>query len=237
LLMVKKKQPFDAPDPTPTVGDAVQRVARAAVSVIPGVGGAASQLIEVVFGSPLARRQQRWREAVAETLHRLEAEQRIRPENLSSNEAFIDATLQATQIAMRNSQQEKLKALQAAIFNAALPNAPEQSIQQMFLGYVDALTVWHLRILDLFNDPPGWFKRNAKEVPHRDLASSLAQTLEEAYPELRGRRAFFEVVWADLLARSLVNTQTLFTTMTPQGTLTSRTTDMGRRFVAFISEA
>ena len=235
--MVKKKRSYDAPEPTPTVGDAVQRVARAAVSIIPGVGGAVSQLLEVVFGTPLARRQQEWREAVAETLHRLEEERGIRPEDLSENEAFIDATLQATQIAMRISQQERLNALRAAIFNAALPNAPDQSIQQMFLAHIDALTVWHLRVLDLFNDPPTWFNRNGRAVPHHVSASSLGQTLEEAYPELRGHRAFYEVVWADLHVRGLVNTQTLPGNMSPQGALESRTTGMGRSFLAFIAQS
>jgi hypothetical protein len=51
--------------------------------------------------------------------------------------------MHASQAALRNSQKEKLTALRNAVLNAALPNPPEESIQQMFVNFIDSLTVWH----------------------------------------------------------------------------------------------
>ena len=72
--------------------------------------------------------------------------------------------MQASQAAIRNHQSEKREALRNAVLNAALPNAPEESIQQLFINQVDTFTVWHIRLLDLFKEPPAWFEETGKIV-------------------------------------------------------------------------
>lgn len=59
----------------------------------------------------------------------------------------VSIVLQATQIALRTHQTEKRMALRNAVMNAALPQAPEEGLQQMFLHFIDTFTEWHLRLL------------------------------------------------------------------------------------------
>jgi hypothetical protein len=92
-------------------------------------------------------------EEVGNALQKLEAERGVQLEDLQTDETFIDTVMQASQAAMRNSQDEKRRALRNAVMNAALPNAPEQSLQELFVAFIDLFTVWHLRVLKLFQDP------------------------------------------------------------------------------------
>jgi hypothetical protein len=71
-------------------------------------------------------------ETVAETIRKLEQEKGVKLEDLQHNESFITTVMQATQMAVRNHEQEKLGALRNAIVNSALPHAPDDSLQQMF---------------------------------------------------------------------------------------------------------
>src|SRR5258707_556352 len=67
--------------------------------------------------------------------------------------AFVTTALQATQIAVRTRQEEKLNALRNALVNSALAGAPDETIQQIFLNHVDSPTAWRLRVLAFLCDP------------------------------------------------------------------------------------
>jgi hypothetical protein len=73
----------------------------------------------------------------------------LTPERLSRNEAFVSTALRATEIAVRTHEHEKLEALRNAVMSSALPDAPDDTLQQIFLNHVDSLTPWHLRILTI----------------------------------------------------------------------------------------
>jgi hypothetical protein len=234
--MKKAEGSLQPPSLDPSIGDAVNRVARATVAVIPIVGDAAAELLDAVFTPPLVKRQQAWRESMATAVERLRSEVKLDVASLSSNETFIDTVLQASHIAIRTSQEEKLKALRAAVFNAALPGAPEAALQQIFLGYVDALTDWHLRLLALFDNPRAWYAARSRTMREHVEFSSLAGVLREAFPELGARRDFYDRIWADLWRRGLVDTDQLHAMMTPQGAAAQRTTSHGQSFLRFITE-
>ena len=227
----KKHEP---PSLEPTVGDAAHSVGRALASLFPG-GGAVAELLGAVLAPPLIRRQQAWREEIADVIHTLKEKHGIDPEQLSDNENFIDAVLRASDAAVRTRQEEKLKALRAAIENSALNDAPDEALQQVFFNLIDDLTVWHLRILTLFHDPPGWFKRQGREIRERITMSSLGDVLEEAFPELRGRRGFYDLVWRDLHSSGLVNNERLQTMTSPSGAAGRNTSDLGQAFLRFIT--
>jgi len=64
-----------------------------------------------------------------------------------------------------------------------------------------------------------------------------ASVLEFAIPELKGRRKFYDQIVKELYSDGLLNSDTfLHTTMTDQGMFASRTTEMGKQFLEFISE-
>jgi hypothetical protein len=118
--------------------------------------------------------------------------------------------------------------------NAALPNAPEEDLQMIFLGYIDSLTTWHIRILKLFDNPIEWFKSIGKKFPDL-LFGGLENVLTSAYPELRGQRGFYDLIFKDLYDRGLINTESLHSTMSGHGLTAKRTSEMGKAFIGFIT--
>jgi hypothetical protein len=218
--------------PQPDKLDVAHALVRTALSTIPLVGGPAVELFAATVTPPLEHRRQEWMQEIGEALHKLEEERKINLDDLKNNPAFIDTILHASQAALRNSQEDKRQALRNAVLNAALPNPPEEAVQQIFIDLVDTFTAWHLRILRLFQDPSLWFETHGLQL----RGSSLALVLEAALPELRGRRSFYEQIWHDLYTRSLVTIEGLHGMMTNQGLSQKRTTDMGEQFLRFIEE-
>lgn len=215
-------------------GDAAHALARAALGAIPVAGSAAVELFTAIIAPPLEKRRDEWMRDVGEALHNLESERGVDVNALKDNPVFIDTALQASQAALRTSQAEKRTALRNALLNAASPDAPEQTLQQMYLRWVEELTVWHLRILQLFDDPAAWFSATGRSAPE-GFAGSLSQVLETAYPELRGRRSFYDQVWNDLRHHGLVSTDMLHGMMTGPGTMASRTSELASGLMRFIT--
>jgi hypothetical protein len=212
--------------PTRSAGDVTHALAKAGVSAVPLIGGSAAELFALVIQPPLERRRAGWMERVGEGLKELE-ERGLDIESLKDNEEFVSAVMQASQIAMRTHQEEKLHALRNAVLNVASGQAPEEALQQMFLNFIDVFTEWHVRLLTLFRDPP---------TQSGMLAGGLDHVIENTHPELQGRREFYDSVWRDLYLRGLVNTETLHVTMSAGGLAQKRTSRHGDMFLAFIAK-
>jgi hypothetical protein len=211
--------------PKKSAGDVAHAVTKAGLSAIPIIGGPAVELFQLVMQPPLEKRRAEWMQRVGEGLKALE-ESGLDIETLGENEEFVSAVMQASQIALRTHQEEKLEALGNATLNVASGQAPDEALQLMFLNFVDAFTEWHIRVLKLFEAPPG---------QSGIMAGGLSHVLENSFPELKGRREFYDSVWRDLFLRGLVNTETLHTTMSAGGLATKRTTAHGDQFLAFIA--
>jgi len=221
--------------PEQNAGDVAYATGRALLSAIPAFGGAAVEIFQLVVTPPLEKRREAWMKAIGETVQKLENEKGISIENLKNNDVFIDTLLQSSQIALRNSQSEKLIALKNAVVNSALPEAPEQSLQQMFLNWVDVFTVWHIRILHLFQNPIKWAKENNHQFPTNKVTGGLDDVLTSAFPELAKNQPMYDQIWSDLGQKGLVGSPSLHGMMTWQGTMSPRTTDLGNRFLKFVS--
>ena len=198
-------------------------------------GNAAAELFDLVITPPIERRRDAWRESVGERLRDLEEREHVTLDDLRSNDAFITAMTRATQAAMRAHHEEKLEALRNAVFNSARPHAPSDTLQQLFIQWVDELTVDHLRFLLLFRDPGDWFRKYGKQPPQFAITSSLSQLLQAAYPDLGNNRTLCELVASDLEARKLFGGGGIHTMMTASGAWAKRTTPLGDQFVDFIS--
>ncbi|EAQ98770.1 hypothetical protein [Congregibacter litoralis] len=172
---------------------------------------------------------------VAAELQRLAQSDQISLQSLLEHEEFIDVLIEATQIVLRTSVTEKKAALKNAVINSALPNPPEASLQNIYLRFVDDLTSWHLRVLSLFHDPRQWFMDHGRKSPEFTMTSSLGALLEKAFPELAGRREFYDFISKDLYLKGLLSTDGLHTMMTASGTYESRSTDLGKGLIRFIS--
>ncbi len=215
-----------------TAGDHVHSIAKAGLSSIPVVGGASSELFASVVTPPLEKRRNAWMEEVGERLRQLE-DKGLDLATLRDNDEFIDIVMSASAAALKTASEEKRAALRNAVINTASGQTPKESLAQVFISLVDSFTEWHLRILRLFQDPPGWAQTDGHDFGS-PMTSSLAATLVGAYPELKDRRAFYDQVWRDLHQRGLVNTDSLSGMMTASGAMAKRTSDLGDRFLAFI---
>lgn len=213
--------------PSGTRGDAAHAVVRAALNAIPVAGGGAVELFNWLMTPPIERRRQAWMNDVADGLRALEDAGAIKLEELRESDAFVDVVLHATQAAIRTSQEEKRTALRNAVLNATAAGAPDVAEQQVFVGMIDDLTEWHLRLLKLFQNPRA-------HVGNLSMGG-LSSIPEDAYSELRGRRDFYDQVWRELYGRGLVNTEGLHTTMSSHGLASKRTTDRGDRFLSLIA--
>ena len=214
-------------------GDGALAVARAGLGAIPIAGSASIELLTTIVTPPLEKRRNKWMQEVGEALRQLEENMGVVLESLSENDQFIDIAIEATQIAIKTSVQEKREALKNAILNVALPNPPEESLQNLFLSLIDTLTVWHLKLLELFNDPPEYIQKHRLQSGNISMGA-MSHLVENVFPELKGRRDLYDLIWKDLYSRALVTTDGLHTMMTGSGIVTKRTTKIGILFLEFI---
>ena len=234
--------------PEPGDGDVAYDITKAIVGVVvagsvaPGadlVLTAADLVLRHVFGSPFARRQQEWSDVIAERLRRVESERGVNLEDLRDNPAFIDAAASAYQAFIKTSDEQKRAALRNAVVNCALPSAPPVIEQQLFLTLVDRLTPLHLAVVGLFRDPTNWSGPEGRRLsPYRTYRSPTPRTvLEDAFPQLGGaNREMADVIWADLQANGLIRTPGLNNSGEGDTVMKTRVTDLGQRFVRFISD-
>jgi hypothetical protein len=218
--------------PTHSAGDHVHSAVRGLVGLLP-FSSIALEFFNTIIAPPLEKRRQKWMEDVAEAVRELEG-RGIKAEDLKQNESFVSTFMQASLAAMRNHEQEKIDALRNAVLNAALPCAPDESMQQIFLGWVERMTVWHLRILAFLDNPPLWFKNQNQQFPDFSLAS-LNKILIQAYPELANKREFYDLIAKDLWNNGLLNTDGLHGMMSDQGLKGRRTSEIGKKFLGFIT--
>lgn len=218
-----------------SAGDVVHSLVKGAISAIPIAGGLGAELFNLIIAPPLAKRRDEWLDSIACRLEELEKRiEGFKIESLSQNESFISTVMQATQVAMRNHQEEKLEALRNAVVNSALPSEPDDNLIMIFINYIDTMTDWHIKILCFFNDPIGWYKENNVNI-NEIVLSSPAQALEVAFNELKGKREFYSLIVKELFNKGLMNTESLMVTMTPTGATSPRTTSLGKAFIEFIS--
>ncbi len=218
-----------------SVQDYGHAVVRAGLGAIPFGGAAAIEIFNKIITPPIEKRRDEWRQFVGERLQQLDEDGEIDLEELVTNEIFTTTILQATQVAIRNHHEEKIEALRNAVINAALPNPPDESIQLMFLNLVDTFTVWHLRLLRLFQNPKGWFEENDKQAPSFAMSSTIAGLLTVAYPELSNQRRFYDLVISELNAKGLSGASGTHVMMSATGAYEKRTTELGDRFLQFIT--
>ena len=223
--------------PEATDADVALGAGRAALAAIPFVGGSITELLSLVLAPAVARRRDTWFKELADGLE--QAERKIDGfsiENLVQDEAFVSAVIEATRSAISTHKDEKRDALRNGLLNIALHRSTDEDQQQTFLRYIDELTVWHLRILVLFQDPPKHLALKGGRADY--MMGGAAQVIEDMYPELRGKRELYDQIVTDLYARGLLNSPPNFlhTTMTGNGMVTKRTTPLADEFLSFIAD-
>jgi hypothetical protein len=219
--------------------DTAYGVARTVLAAIPYLGGAANEFLATVLGPPIDRRRAKWFEGLAERLIKLEVNvQGLTVENLRDNEAFISVVMHATHIAARTHQEEKLEALRNAIMNVALNIDVDAELQSIFLNYIDQLTVLHLTILDLLNDPNRWSQKHRAGllIINRGSFGTVRATtgiLKMAFRDFDQRENIYTQIIEDLKTRGLIRTNRADYNQ-HVGSHGDNLTELGYKFLKFI---
>lgn len=198
----------------PAVGDVTHAAVSAAIQLVPVVGGLGADLFKSVVAPPLSKRQDKLLIMVAEGLVALRDQRaNFDIEKLSEDEGFISTTItHALHVGLRTHQEEKLAALRNAVLNSALPNAPDDDLQLMFVNLIDRFTSWHLEILSYSANPRAYGEQKGIIYPKTrsetgDLTTpilhGMSGVLEFTFPELASRHTFCRQVVRELYAQGL----------------------------------
>ncbi len=221
--------------PESTMDDHAHTAIKAVLSAVPIVGGPAAELFAAIIAPSLALRRDEWLRDLAERLLRLEETvEGFKIESLTGNDPFVTAVLHATQIAVRNHNDEKREALRNAVLNVAAGRAPEEDYQAMFLNFIDTFTPWHIRILRFSKEINSMAMAKGIDTTGY-LAGAVSIVLEGVFDDLKGQREFYDQIVRDLEVRGLIGMKSLHTMMTGRGIFEKKTTALGDKFLAFIT--
>lgn len=222
--------PVDEPD-----SERVHRTARAAMAAIPVLGGPLLETFNALIEPPMARRKTEWMIQVTEAINELYKKGVVTKTDLQENEKFFTTLVHASSIAIKNHQAEKREALRNAVINSALPDAPDDTTQQLFLNVIDSCTSWRLALLQLFQDPPQWAKKRQHQFPNL-MMGGLSHIIESAFPQLKGQQELYRLIWQELYRDGFISSDSVAGMMSGSGLMAKRTTDLGDKFLSFISE-
>jgi hypothetical protein len=137
-------------------------------------------------------------EHVARAIEEITNRKALSAESLQNNDSFISFLYQATIVALKNHQREKINALRNAIVGSVTSEQISEDLKFQFLRYIDDLSVTHLSMLTCLNKQAGQF--------------AGLETLEEIYQYLERymgvslERGAFRVFLNDLEGRFLIRT-------------------------------
>lgn len=223
--------------PTERKGEWALVVAKAALSLIPFAGGPAAEVLGAIVQPQIEKRKTEWLESIAHNLDRLSTQvDGLTPERLAESPEFTTAFLQASQVALRTHQREKLDALRNAVLNVAIGTAPDDSLQTVFLALIESLTPWHLKLLTFLDDPMGWFSKNGLQPPAAPSAKG-SNLISYTFPKLQVRDTLPGVYLQQLVSQGLLRDDwdELLSYKLPEFSGSSRTTPFGKQFLAFIN--
>ncbi|MDA2138938.1 hypothetical protein PDN64_12425 [Bacillus cereus group sp. Bc256] len=211
--------------------EAIYAMAKGAAGTVPVAGPMLSELFGVAFADPASKRRTEILEEMDRRLHALE-QKGFNISELADNQEFLTVAMQAYSIALKTHQKDKRVALMNSISNTPKLGI-EENEKLMFLNYIDQFNEWHLKILSFLNSPESYFTAETRPSLFSGGKSTI---LVSAFPELGDRRDFYDQIVRDLKNRDLIAYDTLHNTMSETGLWQSGTTEVGKRFLEFISE-
>jgi hypothetical protein len=113
----------------------------------------------------------------------------------------------------------------------------DSDMRQMILRYANDLTASHIKVLEFLDSPNEYGVRHGVKFGNYVLGG-VSTILEEAIPEFKGRRDFYDQVVRDLHARGLldIDESGIHVTMSNTGMFESRTTEMGKKLLGVVRQ-
>ncbi len=177
-----------------TPREVIHAILRGGAGAVPFAGSLIAETLSLL-SDPAEARKERWLSELTETVNEIEEKLGVLPNSLKEDDEFVTFLYQATHIAIKNHQNEKIAALKTALYNKA-KHKTESDLSLQYLRYVDELTVTHLLVLSAIDKHAGQFGRLLK------LEQVLGKMEEVLGTKLD--RIHFRAIIADLENRFLV---------------------------------
>lgn len=223
--------------PKKSKSDHVHTTLKAAAATVPYAGGTLSILFESIFSAPIEKRKEKWFKSLGvEIENLLKRVDDLTAEILEQDEKFISISMQATQIALRNHQEEKIEALKNCVINSVIQTDIDENKALMFTSIIDGITPLHIKLLSFLKNPGDLEEKlhnrnhtNSSVQSSRTNYSNNGQIWYEYYPELTKSEFQINYTIRDLFSKGFISTENI---NMGYGTMI---TDFGREFVNFIS--
>lgn len=219
--------------------DALAFTGKLALSAIPVVGPLAVETIAHALDSRQSRRQHDFNVSIARTLtsalERIDAA--VSLEDVIGSDEFIAAITRAQRVAAETASESKRRRLAAAVVNGGSWAPFTASEREQFTRLVDDFTDLHVWLLHYFVDPKGWLDARGLSSSYEGIYAGSVQG------PLGAALGASEEGWLDAvrqvsgdLDRAALGSIPLSGMMTQGGTVQPRTSEKGRRFLAFLNE-
>ncbi len=151
--------------------------AKAALNIIPIVGGTVAEIFNAIITPPLEKRRQEWMESVVAALQKLESDRSNLVTHLINDDEFATLLISASINAFKTHLTEKHKRLKNGLIHSIDSKIPFD-IKQVYLNFVDELTLPHLEVLKFIND----FEDKIKSVnEYQKILDILIQSVDQSY--------------------------------------------------------
>lgn len=220
------------------IADYCHAAIKIGLNAVPIVGGAFGSLFETVFESPLDRRKKLWLDKVIDVVNDLcKRIEDLTPEKLSENEMFVTAFLQASNIAIKTHQEEKITYLQSAIKNCVLLADYEETKKLIFIKAIDDLLPLHFNMLFFLSNPSKYLTdidRSHEEKDGLIITSTpvLASLWTKNNPEFPANGAIFSLAFKELFRLGFIAIDNIG--LSPK--IEPATTTFGNEFIQFVSK-
>lgn len=201
---------------------------KTALSAIPVGGTLATCIWDSIKAHAAQRRLDDWKNIIEDRLYKLENTL----EDIGNNEMFASAMMRATDIAIKTAESEKRIYLANAVYNS-IKTPLDEVILMIYLDMIDEYTVWHIHILHYFSNPKAYKGVNVEKF----VMGSAMEPLLQAFPELKDRKEIVHKIVKDLQTSGLLPEGVyLGSTMSGNGMVAARTTELGRGFLEFVTK-
>ncbi len=211
----------------------VGTVVRAAIELIPYVGGSFSTLMEELIRNWKMQRLQRFVAELALDFKSLG--ERVNLEYVKKEE-FGYLFEQTFRVVLENYQSEKLEAFRNILLNSTVRTEVRQELKEYFLNLARNITPVHFRFISLLANPADYYRARGLQDERGAIGGSIMQELRKCFPEHED--ATIRSVWNDLYNYGIVNTDTdgIGAMMSVSGSqaLERRLSSFGQLFVNFI---
>lgn len=217
-----------------TGGDVAHAVVSGVLSCAPFIGGAASEIFNLILASPLEKRRDKCLIFVYDALQQLEKTVAgFNMEELKNNEVFISSMMQGIQIALKNHEEEKLSYLRNAVINSITQDQIDDTEKMMFLHMIDNYSALHINILHYFHNPSLKFQECDIPIPDISVGAS-SDDLFNLYPELESKKEIVNLIIKELYNSGFLITDSIYEVMSETGVYVGGTTEFGCKFVNYI---